>query len=264
MVKAWLGFLKKRKPILILLVLTLVVGISSLLASGGAKEEKVADEKLEEIGAVAVEESVEAAEPDTSAPEVLPAPLPEVPAIREPVAREQSRPQITEPPAPITAAPKPTVTSNPAPKPAPKAQPAPVTATPAPAPPAPIDNSLSVASIISRINYERARNGLPALRENALLNLAASRKSLDMDTNNYFSHTAPDGRSDFEFVKAAGYQYRQIGSNLAMGDFNTAEALVTAWMNSAGHRANLLASYGVDAGIGIAGEYFTMFVAKPL
>gem|GEM_PF-1832230 len=124
--------------------------------------------------------------------------------------------------------------------------------------------SKTVNSIIDLINIERAKVNLPSLKENSLLDKAAFEKSKDMAERNYFSHTTPDGLSDFDFIKAAGYKFKEAGSNIAEGDFKDDQGLVDAWMASPGHKANILADYAADFGYGAYGKYFTMFVAKPL
>lgn len=166
---------------------------------------------------------------------------------------------------PVPSAKPPVSKAAPPPTPAPAPTPAP-TPTPAPAPtptPTPVPPS-QVSQIISLINIERSKMGLSPARENSLLNSAASAKAKHMSQNNYFAHTAPDGTPDVYFVNQAGYRYRAIGFNLAKGNFASNQALVDAWMNSAGHRANILASFGQEIGVGIYANYYVMMIAQPL
>lgn len=117
-------------------------------------------------------------------------------------------------------------------------------------------------AILNAINVERRASGLQAVSFNNLLNQAAYNKSHDMLTRNYFAHTAPDGKSDLDFIKASGYPYQAVGINLAMGSFKSADDLVQAWMNSPGHRKNILADFGKEIGIGIDGQYFTLIIGR--
>jgi len=115
---------------------------------------------------------------------------------------------------------------------------------------------------LSLINAERAKNGLPAVKLNSELNAAAYAKSKHMADNNYFAHTAPDGTDDFYFIDQAGYNYQMAGINIARGDFGGSVGVVSAWMSSPGHKANILMSGAEDFGIGVYGEYFTMMIGS--
>jgi len=183
---------------------------------------------------------------------------------------EQSQSSISEA-SPNTTAPAPMIQST---KPAPIATPipSPKPSVPAPAvtqPPAtsaPVsaaNGQSSIESIVSFINTERANAGLGSVRINSTLNSAAYAKSKDMAVNNYFAHTSPTGVGDIFFINQSGYKYRAVGMNLAKGDFKDSNALVQAWMNSEGHRKNILASFGKEIGVGIYGKYYTMFIAQP-
>lgn len=102
----------------------------------------------------------------------------------------------------------------------------------------------------SLTNQERAANGLPGLRLNSKLNQAAQAKAQHMIANNYWSHNAPDGTTPWYFFDQAGYVYRNAGENLAYG-FLTSDGAVQGWMDSPGHRANILGDYK-DVGFGYA------------
>ena len=89
-------------------------------------------------------------------------------------------------------------------------------------------------------NEERRSNGVHnPLAPNDLLAIAAERHNLDMIENNFFDHTGSDGSSPFERMRDAGYSYTTAGENIAAGQ-RSPRAVVTAWMNSPGHRANIL------------------------
>lgn len=109
---------------------------------------------------------------------------------------------------------------------------------------------ITVAEVLSAMNVFRAENGLPPLREDSRLDLAAGDRMRDMEDLSYWSHESPDGRSPFLWLKPRGYVFRYAGENLAAG-FETTEVLVTSWMESDGHRANILSPQFDDCGIAI-------------
>ncbi len=118
--------------------------------------------------------------------------------------------------------------------------------------------------VINRVNEIRAQNGLKALTEDWELSRVARIKSQDMKDNNYFSHTSPVYGSPFQMMKSFGISYRAAGENIAKGQ-STPQAVVNAWMNSSGHRANILNSYYTHIGVGYvaSGKYWTqMFISK--
>jgi uncharacterized protein YkwD len=113
-----------------------------------------------------------------------------------------------------------------------------------------IATSISSAEIISLANQERANNGLPGLAYNAQLSSAAEAKARDMFAKDYWAHFAPDGTSPWYFINNAGYVYSTAGENLAK-DFDTSAGVVSGWMNSPGHRANILNNAFKDTGIAV-------------
>lgn len=117
---------------------------------------------------------------------------------------------------------------------------------PAPPPFTPI----SPPSVLEQLNVVRAREGRPPLREDFRLTAAAEDRIEDMLELAYWDHQAPDGRSPFAWVRLRGYQYQRVGENLAAG-FETAELLVQSWMESKGHRENILESEFIDVGIAV-------------
>ena len=102
---------------------------------------------------------------------------------------------------------------------------------------------------IVRINQERQKYGLPILTVADELVAAARRHSADMAANNLFSHTGSDGSSPYTRIIEAGYRFRYAGENIAAG-YSTAQQVVNAWMNSPGHRANILNAGFCEVGIG--------------
>ncbi len=116
-------------------------------------------------------------------------------------------------------------------------------------------SAITVENIISLTNQSRQDYKLSTLTENSVLNTAAQSKADDMLKNGYFSHNAPDGKTPWDFITKAGYSYLSAGENLAV-NFTEAENVETAWMNSPGHKANIVNKNFEEIGIGIAqGEY---------
>jgi uncharacterized protein YkwD len=100
-------------------------------------------------------------------------------------------------------------------------------------------------------NNERQMNGLPRLAWNDLLLDSARGHSIDMAVNGYFAHQGLDDRSPSERMSDAGYSWNYAAENIAAGQTSPA-AVVDAWMNSPGHRANILNSVVCDLGVGYA------------
>ena len=124
----------------------------------------------------------------------------------------------------------------------PKPAPAPA-AKPAPAPASAQDTSISAIekAVLDLTNAERQKAGLKPLQTDSALMNSARQKSTDMATNNYFSHTSPTYGSPFDQMKAIGISYNSAAENIAMGQ-RTAEEVVKAWMESPGHRENIMDS----------------------
>lgn len=111
---------------------------------------------------------------------------------------------------------------------------------------------LTVRGIIERTNIERAQNGgLLALVENLTLDRDAQMKVEDMFAKQYFEHVSPLGIGPADLAKAVGYAYVVVGENLALGDFGNDTGVVTAWMNSPGHRANILKPQYQEIGVAV-------------
>ncbi|MFV8185206.1 CAP domain-containing protein [Streptomyces sp. AF1B] len=116
----------------------------------------------------------------------------------------------------------------------------------------PGDLARTAAEVTELTNRERARAGLPPLTTDALLTTAAQAHSADMVTRVFYSHTSPDGSQPWDRAAAAGSHRRTIGENIACGQRSPAE-VVDGWMNSPGHRANILKPDFTHIGIGLAG-----------
>jgi uncharacterized protein YkwD len=100
------------------------------------------------------------------------------------------------------------------------------------------------------MNRERARRGLTPLRFDSRLNAAAADRAADMFSRGYFDHVSPDGRSPFLSVQARGYRYAAVGENLAVG-YRTPQSVVSGWMNSPGHRENILGRAFEEVGLAL-------------
>jgi uncharacterized YkwD family protein/spore coat assembly protein SafA len=127
-----------------------------------------------------------------------------------------------------------------------------------------LDNTVSAyeAEVVRLVNVARAQNGLAPLTTNWELSRVARYKSQDMVDKHYFSHTSPTYGTPFQMMKAFGLTYRTAGENIAYGQ-RTPQEVVTAWMNSSGHRANILNASYTQIGVGYVanGNYWTqMFI----
>lgn len=117
--------------------------------------------------------------------------------------------------------------------------------------------------VIRLVNEIRAENGLKALTYDWELGRVARYKSQDMKDNHYFSHNSPVYGTPFQMIRNFGISYRTAGENIAMG-YRTPQAVVDGWMNSSGHRANILSSSFTKIGVGYvpSGNYWTqMFIS---
>ncbi|HET8574589.1 MAG TPA: CAP domain-containing protein [Candidatus Paceibacterota bacterium] len=110
---------------------------------------------------------------------------------------------------------------------------------------------LSAQGVLEWTNYYREQNGLPPLKLNSTLVTAATLKVYDMFQKQYFEHVSPDGKDISDVVTNLGYQYITVGENLALGDFVSSKDLVDAWMNSPGHRANILNKSYEEIGVAL-------------
>jgi uncharacterized protein YkwD len=122
--------------------------------------------------------------------------------------------------------------------------------TPTPTPtPAPAPMSDFVQRVLDLTNQFRAQNGVAPLQLNVELNAAALNHSTDMALRDYFSHTGSDGSSAGDRMRQAGYVSNAWGENIAAG-YATPEQVVQGWINSPGHRANMLNPSYTELGVG--------------
>lgn len=110
--------------------------------------------------------------------------------------------------------------------------------------------SITPTELLAATNLERGKAGLPALRMDSRLNASAQLKAQNMFAENYWAHVSPSGIQPWYWFTKAGYGYRYAGENLAM-DFDTTDGTVAGWMNSPGHRANLLGTSYADVGFAV-------------
>lgn len=118
------------------------------------------------------------------------------------------------------------------------------------------------------VNVERANRGLQTLTINWQLSRVARYKSQDMINKNYFSHTSPTYGSPFQMMEDFGLHFSAAGENIAYGQ-RTAQEVMNAWMNSPGHRANILSPSYTEIGVGAAKKadgtlYWTQMFMKPM
>ena len=120
--------------------------------------------------------------------------------------------------------------------------------------------------VFDLINKQRTNNGLAALKNDSEVQRVARIKAQDMVNNNYFSHTSPSYRSPFDKLKSFKISYKTAGENIAGNSSNS--SAVTAWMNSSGHKANILNSNFNYTGIGVVSSpkygkmYVQLFIGK--
>lgn len=130
-------------------------------------------------------------------------------------------------------------------------KPAGSTTKPAPAPTVSGDFAAFQKRVVELVNAERAKQGLKPLTMNAQVNKTATLKSQDMAKLGYFDHNSPTYGSPFDMMKKYGISYRTAGENIAMGQ-TTPEQVMKGWMNSPGHRKNILNASFTQIGVGVA------------
>lgn len=135
---------------------------------------------------------------------------------------------------------------------------------------------VTVTRLLSLVNQKRQEAGLSSVELSPLLTTAATNKGNDMFTNNYWAHISPSGKTPWEFIRGAGYDYEYAGENLAKS-FDTSDQVVAAWMNSPTHRANILKPEYTEMGLAVINgklqgeettlvvqEFGTRVVSKPV
>lgn len=110
-------------------------------------------------------------------------------------------------------------------------------------------NSSKATEILNLVNKERAEAGLPALKSDPQVSKLAQMKAEDMAKNKYFAHNSPTYGSAFDMMNKYGVSYRTAGENIAKGQ-KTSQSVMNGWMNSPGHRANILKNGYTRLGVG--------------
>lgn len=122
-------------------------------------------------------------------------------------------------------------------------------------------NSTQAEAILKLVNAERSKQGLSSLKLESDLTSIANTKAKDMAVNRYFDHRSPTYGSPFEMLQKFGVSYKSAGENIAAGQ-KTPQEVMTSWMNSSGHRANILNASYKELGVGFyaGGSYDTYWV----
>lgn len=177
--------------------------------------------------------------------------------IQKPVTKPQpekpSTPEVEKPSTPTPPTSQPSESNKPSqPKPSEPSQPS-----------KPSEDKASFASqVVTLVNKERAKAGLPALTVHEKLTGMALDKAKDMNDNKYFDHTSPTYGSPFDMMKKYGISYGYAGENIAMGQ-RTPEEVMNSWMNSDGHRKNILSANFTMIGVGYYNGYWVQeFISK--
>jgi uncharacterized protein YkwD len=182
------------------------------------------------------------ATPDPSAP-TLPPTLPTSPPV------SPSGPVVT-PPTDPGPGPTPDPTDPPT---TPTTRPPATTKPPTTSAPPPTGNAAFEAQVVTIVNTERAKAGCAAVTTDDRLTVAARAHSADMAARDYFSHTTPEGVDFATRITNAGYRWSGAGENIAKGQ-RTPQDVMTSWMNSAGHKANILNCGFKNLGVGVAAD----------
>ena len=122
--------------------------------------------------------------------------------------------------------------------------------------------------VVKLVNKERSKRGLQTLKANWEISRVAKYKSQDMINKRYFSHISPTFGSPFKMMESFGIRFSAAGENIAYGQ-NTPAMVMNSWMNSPGHRANILSQTYITIGVGLAKTktgvcYWTQLFTKPL
>lgn len=187
--------------------------------------------------------------PEIEAPEVEAPEAPETPETETPEVPETPEMDVPDTEAPETPAPEVQKPETEPPE------------TPETEQSQPVDSSYA-AQVLKLVNEYRAQYGLAELTLDSSLSRVAQAKAQDMKDNNYFSHNSPTYGTPFEMMQSFGVTYKTAGENIAMG-YSSPAAVVEGWMNSEGHRANILNGSFTKMGLGYvsSGNYWCqMFI----
>lgn len=172
--------------------------------------------------------------------------------VKQPKQSAQTTPGTTTAKAPITTSQEPAKAPTTTTAPAPAQTPAATTGS---------VNEFE-KKVFELVNQERAKAGLKALQLDTKLSEVARAKSADMKNKGYFSHQSPTYGSPFDMMKQFGITYKTAGENIAKGQ-KTPEEVMKAWMNSDGHRKNIMSADFTHIGVGyVDGHWTQMFIGK--
>lgn len=182
---------------------------------------------------------------------------------QKPAAAAAKQEAVKAKPAATAATPA-TATAKPA---ATAATPATATAKPAAAAPASANIGAYEQQVADLVNKERAAAGLPALKVNTQLAGVAEKKAEDLRDKNYFDHNSPTYGSPFDMMKQFGIKYSTAGENIAKGQ-KTPSDVMNGWMNSPGHKANIMNANYTEIGVGYVtdsngGTYWVQMFIRP-
>lgn len=113
-----------------------------------------------------------------------------------------------------------------------------------------LSSQINSDEIVNETNSTRRQNGMAPLMINPKLQRAAEEKVADMFRNNYWAHVSPTGKQPWEFILNQDYSYQTAGENLAR-DFQTSKGVINGWMQSEGHRKNLLETNYTETGVAV-------------
>lgn len=175
------------------------------------------------------------------------------------VPEEKTAPVIVQPENLTTSAPAKAEAKDPVPYTQPHITIVPEAVKPEPVQPPPLQNikpasrigTLDASAVLTLTNKERQKQGLPVLTHNTKLDSSALMKAMDMLEKQYFAHDSPTGVTVEDLANAVKYEFVSLGENLAYGNFESNAELVQGWMDSPGHRANILSSKYTEIGVAV-------------
>lgn len=129
-------------------------------------------------------------------------------------------------------------------------------------PTAPMLANPEVEAFVMALNQHRLDSGCPSLSWNEDLAVVAQLHSQDMIARDFFAHTNPDGQSPFDRIQAAGISYSGAAENIAYG-YATGDAVLSGWLASSGHKANIENCSLTQHGVGLAGTHWTHVFIRP-
>ncbi|MFE4666183.1 sigma-70 family RNA polymerase sigma factor [Streptomyces sp. NPDC056716] len=221
-----------------------VVAAFAALVTGGGTIALLTPDDGTDVPSSAVRENADATAART-APDPSSAPVSASPSASASPSPSASRsPSPSASPSP-TRKPSPSASSTP---PAPEPTPSKTSVPPPPPPQAP--PTTFAGQVLELVNAERADAGCSPVRQNAALDSAAQGHSADMAARDFFDHTNPDGADPGDRITAAGYRWSTYAENIAMGQQTPAEVM-QSWMDSPGHRANILNCSVEETGLGV-------------